>query len=303
MEFQDFNEIISSFKEPYKLNKYSKKEITILNKFIEELNNKIDLLNDILEKENNHWQSSYSIDRFKKIVNNYTNYNLGKKHKFGIGNIIAITNGDPYLHLELIIKTVISGCRIMIISNPTLVNFNLYITQIIRDILEKEKLDRDLISFVNIMDYRSKIIENQNVIDCIIINKDYDEYNYFVNNLVCKTIFLDYGNINIYTDSEEYESIIENIVKETYSVNISTYKYRINDLKSFASNENNNFIFNTAVIFSNDVNKCMDLYEIIKARNIFINTFDINKIDIGLDINDLLFEKKIVIEDRVLRSN
>ena len=297
MEFQDFNDIINIFKEPYKLNKYSKKEITILNKFIEELNNKIDLLNDILEKENNHWQSSYSIERFKKIINNYTNYSLEKKHKFGIGNIVAITNGDPYLHLELIIKAIISGCKIMIISNPALVNFNLYVTQIIRDILEKEKLDRNLVSFVNIINYKSKIIENQNVIDCVIINKDYNDYNYFVKNLVSKTIFLDYGNINIYTDSEEYENIIANIVKETYSINMSIYKYRIKDIKDFLSNGNNNFIFNAVVIFSNDVNKCMDFYEMIKARNIFVNTFDINKIDIGLDINDLLFEKNIVVED------
>ena len=68
-------------------------------------------------------------------------------------------------------------------------------------------------------------------------------------------------------------------------------------MEDFLKKETNNFVFNTTVIFSKDIKKCMRLYEAIKSRNIFINKFDINEIETGLDINEFLFEKKVLIED------
>ena len=300
MEFQNFGDIINNFKKPCKLNKYLKKEIFVLKEFINELNSKIDLLSNILEKENEQWNSKYTIERFKKVIDKYKNSNIEINHKFGIGNIVAITNGDPYLHLELIINAIISRCKIMIIANPTLINFNLYITQIVREVLKQEELDEDLISIVNTINYRSKIIENQKFIDCVVINKDYEEYNFFTKKMFSKIIYLDYGNINIYVDSEEFENKIEEIVNLTYGIDISVYKYKIDNLEKFFSSGNNSFIFNTAVIFSNDIKKSMDFYELIKARNIFINKFDINEIETGLDINDFLFDKKVIFNKKYM---
>lgn len=296
-ELQEFDEIIKSFKEPYVLNKYSKKNLLILSKFIDKLKNNKNILSKILEDENTYWDNEYTIEVFYKNLKKYSDFKEEKNQKFGIGNIIAIPTGNPYLHLELIINAIIANCKIMIIANPNMFQFNLFVTQVIRSILEEENLDKNLISYVNILDYKTKILENQNVIDCIILNQDYDEYNYFVKNIVSKVIYLDYGNINIYSDSNDFKEKIDDIVNKTYKIDMQVYDYNIDNLDIFIEKNNNNFIFNTAIIFSKDIKKCMRLYEILKARNIFINTFDINKIDIGLDINDLLFDKKIIIED------
>ena len=294
MDFQEFDEIINSFKEQYILNKYCKKNNLIIYKFIQELRNNKELIEKALEDENKYWGRNFKIEKLFRMLDKYANIELGNKEKFGIGNIVAITTGDPYLHLELIIKSILANCKLMVIANPTMINFNLYITNVIRDVLESEKLDKNLISFIDIFDYKSKIVENKNAIDCIIVNQNYEDYDFFIKKVFAKVIYLDYGNINIYTDSAEYEESIEKIVTDTDSIDMDVYDYKIDE---FLKKENNNFIFNTAVIYSKDIKKCMQLYEMIKARNIFINTFDINKIDIGLDINDLLFEKNIVVED------
>ena len=58
----------------------------------------------------------------------------------------------------------------------------------------------------------------------------------------------------------------------------------------------NNFIYNASVIFSKDLKKCMRFYEAMKAQNIFINKLDINEIDIGLDIKEIQFSKKLIID-------
>ena len=102
---------------------------------------------------------------------------------------------------------------------------------------------------------------------------------------------MDYGNINVYVDSDEFENEIKEIVKEANSLEMDVYKYNINSLEEFFLNEINNFIFNTVIIFSKDIKKCIRLYEYLKANNVFINNFDVKKIDIGLKIDDLQFEK------------
>ena len=297
MQFQNFNEIIKFFKEPYKLNIYNKKNYLLIKKILLKIEENKDYLQEFLTQENKMWSRNYTIDRITKIIDKYRNIEIHKNDKFGIGNIIAITTGDPYLHLELILNAILANCKIMLIANATLSDFNLYITSIVREVLKEEELEENLVSFVKSIDYKVQITKNQNAIDCIIVNKNYEDFNFFKENLFLKVIYLDYGSINVYIDSDEYEITIDKIVDECEQVDLDVYDYKLNNLKDFFEKEKNNFIYNTAVIFSKDIKKCMELYEMIKARNIFINTFDINKIDIGLDINDFLFEKKIVIED------
>lgn len=297
MEFQKFDEIISLFKKPYKLNIYSKLNYKITSKILDKINNERDYLLELLNEENEFWSRNYKIDKFLSTVNALNNIKQMDNKKFGIGNVIAIETGDPCLHLETIIKAIIANCKIMVIANPTLCNFNMYITSIVRDVLKEEKLDENLVSFVKINDYKQKIKENEKVIDCIVVNKEYGDYDYFVKNSFVKVIYLDFGNVNVYTDSDEYEKIIDSIVEKCDALSIDVYDYKFENLQEFFSSERNNFTYNTAVIFSKDIKKCMDFYEAIKARNVFINTFDINKIKSGLDINDFLLDKKIIIED------
>ena len=296
MDFQEFDEIIDYFRKPYVLNKYGKKNFIILKKFISELKGKNKEVSNLLEIENKEWKREYSIDRFYGTLEKYIDIEEKSNQKFGIGNAVAVLTGDPYLNLELIIKAILSNCNIMFIANPTLVNFNLYVISIMQDILQEENLDQRLISIVNEIDYKTKITKNKDVIDCIIVNKYYEEYAYFAKNTSSKVIYLDYGNINIYTDSEEYEENIDNIVSEVYKIDIDVYDYKINNIEEFLKKEKNNFIFNTAVIFSKDIKKCMRFYEAIKARNVFINDFDITKIDIGLEIEELEFNKNLIIK-------
>lgn len=297
MEFQDFDKVIEKFKEPYKLNKYNKRNIIILEKFIKIINEQKKNLTDIMKEENKEWHYNYSIDKFFEIIKEYEGIKNIKNKKFGIGNIVAIEIENPYLFLDLIIKTILSNCRIMIISGPAMISFNMYVLSIIQEVLRKDGLDQDLISMVNILDYKKRIIDNEDAIDCIIVNRDYDEYYYFIEKTTIKVVYLDYGNLNLYIDEDENEDIIRNIIVVANENDMDLYRYNIKNLESFLKEESNNYIFNTAIIYSKDIKKCMKLCEVIKAKNIFINTFDINKIEIGLDINELLFEKKIIIED------
>ena len=297
MEFQNFDVVIEDFKEPYKLNKYNKRNDIVIEKFIKELKKQKDILIDILKQENEKWNYNFNINRFFQIADKYEHIEYNNNQKFGIGNIIAIQAENPYLNLELIFNTILANCRVMIITGEAFISFNMYIISLIQKVLKNENLDLNLISFVDALDYKKRIIDNKQVIDCIIVNREYDDYYFFQKNTSIKTIYLDYGNINIYTDGDEYKNQIDIVSLEADKLDMDVYSYEIDDLDIFLKKENNNFVFNTAVIYSKDIKKCMKLYEIIKARNVFINTFDINKIDIGLDINDLLFEKKIIIED------
>lgn len=297
MKLQKLCEVIDKFNDPYILNKYDKKNNIIIKRFISELKEKKQILEELLNKENEKFNTKFDIELIlDAILNKYNDFKQENNKKFGIGNIVAITNGDIYLQIDLIIKAILSNNRMLFINSPVLSNFNLYIVSIIQEILKDENLDKGLISIVYPLEYKEVLVENQKNIDCIIVNKEYEEYSYFRKNVDLKVMYLDYGNINIYTDSDKFDSQIEKIVGEASNKEMDVYRYDIENIDEFFQKENNNFIFNTAVIFSNDIKKCMRLYEAIKAKNIFINEFDANKIEIGLDLSQIQFEKNLIIK-------
>ena len=200
-----------------------------------------------------------------------------------------------YLQLDLIIKTIITNCKMVFILSPILSNFNLYIISIIQEILENENLDKGLISAANSLTYKNIILDNKDYIDCMIINKEYGEYRYFKDKIDSKIIYLDYGNINVYVDTERFDNDVERIIEQANDIEMDVYKYDISNLEEFFKKEIHNFIFNTVAIYSKDIKKCMRLYEAIKSDNIFINQFDIDCIKIGLELNELQFEKNLII--------
>ena len=297
MKSQKLCEIMDKFKEPYILNKYDKKNNVIIKKLVSGLKEKKQILEKLLNKENKKFNTKFDIEFIlDAILNKYNNFKQENNKKFGVGNIVAITNGDAYLQIDLIIKAIISNNRILFINSPVLFNFNLYVVSIIQEILKDENLGEDLISMAYPLEYKKTLIENQKNIDCIIVNKEYEEYSYFKKNVDLKVIYLDYGNINVYIDSDKFDSQIKKIVEEASEREMEVYRYDIENIDEFFQKENNNFIFNTAVIFSDDIKKCMRLYEALKAKNIFINEFDINKIEIELDLSQIQFEKNLFIE-------
>lgn len=297
MKLQKLCEIMDKFKEPYILNKYDKKNNIIIKRFISELKERKQMLEELLNKENEKFNTKFDIGLIlEAILNKYNDFKQENNKKFGIGNIVAITNGDLYLQIDLIIKAILSNNRMLFINSPVLSNFNLYIVSIIQEILKDENLDENLISIVYPLEYKEVLVENQKNIDCIIVNKEYEEYSYFRKNVDLKVMYLDYGNINVYTDSDNFDSQIEKVVEEASNKEMDVYRYDIENIDEFFQKENNNFIFNTAVIFSDDIKKCMRLYEAIKAKNIFINEFDANKIEIGLDLSQIQFEKNLIIK-------
>lgn len=298
MELQEINKVINKFKTSYVLNKYKKKNYKIVKSFIDELQNRKKILVEVLDKENQIWNTKFNLHNvLNKISTEYYEMEEDKSKKFGIGNVVSITNGDIYLQIDLIIKAIISNCRMVFVLSPVLSEFNLYVISIIQEILEAEDIEKDLISAVHSITYKKELIENKSYIDCIIINKEYDEYNYFKERVDSKVIYLDYGNVNVYVDSDEFKNRESEILNQTNNLEMDVYRYEVDDIEEFFTKETNNFIFNTVVFFSKDIKKCMRFYEIIKSNNVFINEFDVDKIKIGLEIKDLQFEKNIIIKE------
>lgn len=292
----NFQEVINNFKEKYILNKYNQKNKEVIQQIRETLNYNKSELEEILKQENDLWETNYKTDKIYSVIEESIKEIDNKKSKsFGIGNIVAITTGDVYLQIELILKAIASNCKIMFISNPMLYSINKYICDVVQKILEKNSINKLNISIIKEISYKKKIIDNKEYIDCIIINQDYDNYSYFKKNTYAKTIYLDYGNINVYTDSAEYKEKVEEIANIADMQNMIVYNIKIDNIDNIIEEENNNFIYNTAIIYSKDIKKCMELYEYIKANNIFINKFDINSIKTGLKLEEFVFEKNVYI--------
>ena len=61
------------------------------------------------------------------------------------GNVVIITDGNPYLSLEMILRNIMAGNTIILVNNGFMYGINNLIVNIVQSILENYKVSKNLI--------------------------------------------------------------------------------------------------------------------------------------------------------------
>lgn len=248
---------------------------------------------DILAKENSIFDANYKYDNMLKIVNKLKDYPYDNiKKYFSIGTVACITNGDVYFVLELILKAFLTKTKIVFAMESYMFSINTYLVQLAQKVLEKYNIPREAISIYRMVSYKdvAKVADN---IDCIVVNKDYDLYKTIEELTNIKVIYSDYGNINVYSESEDFEGQIKMVNEDAQKEDKDIFVTKTDDIQKYLENMSNNFVFYSVVVYTKNLEKCKYFFKNIKAENVYINKNPFEDVDVGFSEYEFLFKKKI----------
>ncbi len=290
------DEIVEVYKSIDKEKIYQGNNLNVLKQFIANVKKSKKQLQEVLDKDNKKWGYIYSIEKlFEVLEKDISNEKISNKEELvvSIGNIFVISNGDPYITIDLIKKALISNSAIVFVNGYEMYNINETIINIAKDILKQYNLAKEIIHIIDLPNYKD-LADYTNYIDCVIAVKDYDIYTYFSNETSCKVIYSDYGNLNIYTDCEDFDDDINYVINDAKLENKDAYIYKIDSIKDFFKYETNNFVFNTVAIYTKNADECVEFFKKIKSRNVYINLNPLKYTDIDVDVNEFIYTKKVI---------
>ena len=249
---------------------------------------------DVLEAAFNNDKKTFEKVKFEQIIEKYV-HNVTpvvSTKTVPYGNIVALTNGNPYITLELCILAILTNNSIIFLNEVDMVHTNQALIEIIKEFLQKENKNENQVNF-QVIDNFKTISQYQDLIDCMIIIGDYDKYHYCSTNMTSKVIFSDYTNINIYTDTDFFDEGIQFIIEKAAQMDILVYLYRMKDINELLEIEGNNFVFHTTAIYTQDAKEAFTFIDKIKSKNVYINKNPLETYALDITEEDLVYHKKI----------
>lgn len=221
----------------------------------------------------NHFEIKYNL--LEDVLNKLKgNFNKNEKK-----TILAIYNGNPYIMLEIVIKSLLFGNNIILISEGERLYTSNKLIAIIQEALTKRQSKLILKTYSQV-NYR-KILKEEDLINRIIYLGDKRKYRHLKLNTNIEVKYNGYGSVCVYVDDEdEFEEELSKIEEYAYLNNLSIYKFT-DGLDEEIEQINKDGRNNTCIICSKDEEKISIFKSKIDSQNIFVNTID-NKIEYEL---------------------
>jgi len=151
-----------------------------------------------------HCKIKVEVDRILEIIEFYKKLKIENIEK----QILVYCNGNPYIVINLAMISILNNISIKVNIDKTMIGVNRYILEIIKNISKENNLKSEI-----------KITENINYSDNIICIDKINEYNILKKNGK-EAKYIPYQSLDIYSDSEEFNELFENIYNYAISVNI-----------------------------------------------------------------------------------
>ena len=168
------------------------------------------------------------------------------KEIMNIGNVIVINDKNPYILIEMIIRNIKAGNKLIIANNTYMYLTNKLIIKLVQDILEEFNISRNLIQLY-VTDNYDSLLSNYANIDLVICIGNANLQKLILNKSKNKTIISGYENFDLYIDDIKDIDFLNKIINS--NLDISLY-----------INSNLNIDYPTAIL----VNDCD---EVIKQIN------------------------------------
>lgn len=293
---------------------------SIIESFKKELNNNFKILieaNKIDIKNNNGFEISLN------IINNICdtvlkeNYSYGdviiskrdeeKKLVYGkeisnTGLVCTIFDGNPYTLIELLLKNILVNNSSIYIYNNYMLGTNTYIIEILKSILEKNNLDNNMVNQYITSNYE-EVLNHYTSIDLVLCIGPKELQNNIISISKNKTILSGYTYSEIYIDSLEHQSFIQNIITENKnitiyakeSLNIETDNFiSVLDEDEAISLINLNGSGFASSIFTNNNEIASKFLNEVKSNQVTVNTSPTIEQVLDIKLNDLYKEKTII---------
>lgn len=198
--------------------------------------------------------------------------------------ILAIYNGNTYLTLAIILKSLINGNNIILIPDELNYTTN-EITKIIKNVLANENSSIIFKTYHDV-DIR-KALKEKNMIDRILYFGDKRNYRGIKCDTNIELKYNGYGSLMIYVDDEDkFETELEKIDEYSYLNNSFIYKFE-GDIDEAITRMNKDGKNDTCIILTEDEEKIKKFKQLVNSTNILVNEV---RFDLEHELPEELFE-------------
>jgi len=273
--------------------------------------------NKIDTKNNNAFQLSFDIidNIFKRVEKENIFYkdvillqkDDNKKIIYGkqimdYGNVVIITDGNPYLSLEMILRNIMAGNTIILVNNGFMYGINNLIVNIVQSILENYKVSKNLIQLFINDDYK-EVLNNYANIDLVVCIGNHELQRLIIRESKNKVITSGYENFDLYIEDTKHLDFLNKIINTVLNVNLYINKDTnldydtaiiVSDIdEAIAQINYNGSRYSSAIFTSSNFNASKFIRE-VKSSIVTINTSPTIERICDIKQLDLVYEKTII---------
>ena len=319
MQNNNINKIITNSLEVNKdiLSKNIKAIIIQIKNALEINKEAIKAANSIDKKNNNGFILDFNI--IKNIFSNLEKENLfygdvtlsqkdeEKKILYGtqimdIGNVVVITDGNPYTIIEMIIRNIMAGNTTIFSNNGFMFGTNQLLIQIIQSVLEQFNISKYLVQ-IYVSENFDEVLSNFANINLVVCIGNHSFQNMILNKSKNRTIVSGYENFDLYIEDVSHIEFLNKIVNT--GLNIQLYinsdtnldhssAIMVNDIDEAIAQINYNGSNYSSSIFTTSKENASKFIKEVKSKIVTINTSPTIERIIDIKQNDLI-NKKIII--------
>lgn len=141
------------------------------------------------------------------------------KEIMNIGNVIVINDTNPYILIEMIIRNIKAGNKLILANNTYMYLTNKLIVKLVQDILEEFNISRNLIQLY-VTDNYDSLLSNYANIDLVICIGNANLQKLILNKSKNKTIISGYENFDLYIDDIKDIDFLNKIINSNLDISL-----------------------------------------------------------------------------------
>ena len=265
--------------------------------------------NKIDEKNNNGFILDFNV--IDKILSNIENIYYGDvtlskrndsivygKQIMDIGNVVVISDGNPYITIEMAIRNIMAGNTTIFANDGFMYGTNQLLIQLIESILIKHGISRFLIQ-IYCNDNYTDILKQFANIDLVVCIGNHNLQNFVLRKSKNKTITSGYENFDLYIEDNSHIDFINTIINTGLNIEVySSIDYpnsiKVSGIEEAIAQINYSGNKYSAAIFTSDTNNASKFIREIKSKIVTVNTSPTIERIIDIKQMDLVNEKTII---------
>ena len=218
------------------------------------------------------------------------------------GNVIVITDGNPYITIEMAIRNIMAGNTTILSNSGFMFGTNQLLIQIIQSVLEQSNISKYLVQ-IYVSENFDEVLSNFANIDLVVCIGNHSLQNMILNKSKNKTIISGYENFDIYIEDASHIDFLNKIINT--GLNIQLYINRdtnkdhpsaiiVSDIDEAIAQINYNGSKYSSAIFTTSTENASKFVKEVKSKIVTINTSPTIERIIDIKQKDLINEKTII---------
>ena len=218
------------------------------------------------------------------------------------GNVVVITDGNPYVIIEMAIRNIMAGNTTIFSNNGFMYGTNQLIIQIIQSVLEQFNISKYLVQ-IYISENYDEVLSNFANIDLVICIGRHNLQNLILKKSKSRTLISGYENFDLYIEDSSHIDLINKIINT--GLNIQLYinndvkidypsAIMVNDIDEAIAQINYNGSRYSSAIFTSSTENASKFVSEIKSKIVTVNTSPTIERIIDIKQRDLINEKTII---------